>query len=138
MKTIDNISGHIKMRDVEDENTENLLEKIDSLYSELRHNFENNLQRIKDSNYLISYDSNYNSEVKDRKHSNELEQELINDVEIEEIIDQKDYVNDRQQNMIDLDNALSSIHNMSEYTWVTYQPLPTTLVSAPVSKMSLL
>ena len=92
MKTIDNISGHIKMRDVEDENTENLLEKIDSLYSELRHNFENNLQRIKDSNYLISYDSNYNSEVKDRKHSNELEQELINDVEIEEIIDQKDYV----------------------------------------------
>ena len=102
------------MRDVEDEKTDNLLEKIDSLYSELRYNFENNLQRIKDSNYLISYDSQYNSEVKERKPSSELEQQLINDVEIEDIIDQKEYVNERQKNLVDLDNALNSIQNMSE------------------------
>lgn len=102
------------MKDIDDDKTDALLQKIDELYNDLKVDFEHNLQKIKDSNYLISYDSSLDINNNNKMPSNDLEQKFIDDVEIADIVEQKEFVNERQKNLNDLENALNSIHNMSE------------------------
>ncbi len=117
LKTIAGLSANIESREAKDPQTKLSLEKMDILYSELRAKFEDKLQRIKDSNFLLSSEIQYKQGENGKKSSGELEQELLEDVEIQEIVEQREFVDERQQNLEELDKALTSIHNMGEHIY---------------------
>lgn len=104
----------MKTKEADSQDLEASLNKLDKLYSELKIRFEDNLRRIKNTTNEFRSSIVINSEPKKTIRGNELEQDLIDDVEVQEITDQQQFAEDRQKNLVELDKALSNIHNMSQ------------------------
>lgn len=114
LKTLTIISKYMQRKEAENENMESALRKMDKLYSDIKLKFEDNLNRIKDNNYTFGSSLSKRSDLKDKPDTMDMQQEFISEVEIQDIKEQQQFVNERHQNLVELEKALSSIHNMSQ------------------------
>ena len=114
LKVIGAISKQMQYKEPENPNMAASLVKMDRLYNELKLRFEDNLNRIKDVNFAYGSSYEKKSSLRDNPESLEFQQEFLGDVDAQDINEQHQFVNERQQNIVELDKALSSIHNMGQ------------------------
>ena len=114
---MDEISKVLGRREIVDEQEVRKIKQMEKIYSEIKSEFQENLEKIKDSNLLYN---NPESTVMLREHSRSsdqkpgtLQEELMENVEIENVIEQQDLVNERQKHMQEIDRAINVINTMS-------------------------
>lgn len=114
---MDEISKVLGRREIVDEQEVRKIKQMEKIYSEIKTEFQENLEKIKDSNLLYS---NPESTIMLREQSRDsnqkpgtLQEELMDSVEIENVIEQQDIVNERQKHMQEIDRAINVINTMS-------------------------
>lgn len=113
MKNLAQISVHMQHKDAENPAMEASLKKMDKMYADNKQRFEENLIRIKDSNYSTGTSLSRLTDL--QKHEGEdMQQAFVSDVDIQEIKEQHFIVEERQQNILELQKALNSIQNMGQ------------------------
>ncbi len=84
---------------------------MEVVFKELKTNFQNNLERIKDK---TSYGSeiDFKREVS-KSESNSIQENLVETINEKEVIDMHEYVNERQKNIEEISRALNVVHTIS-------------------------
>lgn len=114
---MDAVSKALSDREIVDQEEIRRIKKMEEIYSDSKAQFQKYLKHIKDSNLLYTNpESMILMKEQSRESSNQqaqLQEELIGSLEIENVIEQQDFVNERHKNIQEIDRAINVINTMS-------------------------
>ncbi len=105
------ISKALKSREIEEKEKVQAIQKMDKIFKDLKQEFEENLQSIKNSENFVLENEPTPPPVNDER--NNLQEDLLDSVNVREVIDMHEFVNERQKNIQEISRALSVVHTMS-------------------------
>ncbi len=111
LNTLAKVSKILSARQFDDQEKLLSIQKMEVVFKELKTNFQNNLERIKDK-------TSYGSEIDFKREvpkpeSNSIQENLVETINEKEVIDMHEYVNERQKNIEEISRALNVVHTIS-------------------------
>lgn len=108
LQTLKTISMAVNKKEITKE--KEIIEKMNSKITALKQEYQNSLKIIKNLNYIETERRSSLIEEEERKTENDLQQQL----NIEEIITQESLIKDRSDNIIEINNAIKEVKNISD------------------------